>query len=140
MGAPVRVDSLNGKFIAFTSNQSGRNEIYVQAMPPGTWQKPVSINGGQSPRWKSDGKELFFVSPDAEMMAVDMTLDPVNSPGVPHRLFQLKNAALSGLANLANYDVRPAARVPAGAKARRIRLQPPPGEPLPSRLTRKASA
>jgi len=41
------------------------------------------------------------------MMAVDMTLDPVNSPGVPHRLFQLKNAGLSGLANLANYDVRP---------------------------------
>src|SRR5215470_4851329 len=79
--------SPNGKFIAFTSNESGRNEIYVQAMPPGTGQWKVSINGGQSPRWKSDGKELFFVSPDAEMMAADITLDPVCSPGVPHRLF-----------------------------------------------------
>jgi Tol biopolymer transport system component len=93
--------SPDGKFIAFTSNASGRGEIWVQAMPPGTLQKKVSINGGQSPRWKSDGKELFFVSSDAEMMAVDITLDPVFSAGVPHRLFQLAD-----LADLANYDVR----------------------------------
>jgi Tol biopolymer transport system component len=115
---PIRVGSLKGasrqgrispigKFIAFTSNKSGRDEIYVQPMPPVTGETKVSINGGHSPRWSHDGKELFFVSPDAEMMAVDMTLDPVNSPGVPHRLFQLKNADLSGLANLANFDVRP---------------------------------
>jgi Tol biopolymer transport system component len=97
--------SPNDKFIAFTSNQSGRDEIWVQAKPPGTWQKKVSINGGQSPRWRSDGKELFFVSPEAEMMAVDITLDPVVfSAGVPHRLFQLKSA---DPADLANYDVRP---------------------------------
>jgi Tol biopolymer transport system component len=95
--------SPNGKFLAFTSNESGRNEIWLQAIPPGSLQKRVSINGGQSPRWKSDGKELFFVSPDAEMMAVDITLDPVNSPGVPHRLFQLKSAHPS---DLAAYDVR----------------------------------
>jgi len=72
-------------------------------MPPGTWQKPVSINGGQSPRWKSDGKELFFVSPDAEMMAVDITLDPVFQAGVPHRLFPLKSEVPR---DLAGYDVR----------------------------------
>src|SRR5215475_5533644 len=77
--------SPNGKFIAFTSNESGRDEIYIQAMPPGTAYRNLSINGGHSPRWSHDGKELFFVSPDAEMMAVE-TLDPVNSPGVPHRL------------------------------------------------------
>jgi Tol biopolymer transport system component len=58
--------SPNGKFIAFTSNESGRDEIYVQAMPPSTGQKQVSINGGQNPRWRNDGKELFFVSRDAE--------------------------------------------------------------------------
>jgi hypothetical protein len=74
----------------FTSNKSGRDEIYVQPMPPVTGETKVSINGGHSPRWGHDGKELFFVSPDAEMMAVAMTLDPVNFPGVPHRLFQLK--------------------------------------------------
>ena len=73
-------------------------------MPPGTLQKKVSINGGQSPRWRGDGKELFFVSPDAEMTAVDITLDPVFSAGVPHRLFQLKSEYPN---DLANFDVRP---------------------------------
>jgi hypothetical protein len=96
--------SPNGKFIAFTSNASGRDEIYVQAMPPGAWQRNVSINGGQSPRWRGDGKELFFVSPDAEMMAADITLDPVFHADVPHRLFPLKSADPNVLAN---YDVRP---------------------------------
>jgi Tol biopolymer transport system component len=96
--------SPNGKFVAFTSNESGRDEIYVQAMPPATWQQKVSINGGQSPRWSHDGKELFFVSPDAEMMAVNIKLDPVFFAGVPHRLFQLKS---TDPIDLANYDVRP---------------------------------
>jgi Tol biopolymer transport system component len=96
--------SPDGKFIAFTTLESGRSEIYVQAMAPATGYRKVSINGGQSPRWRGDGKELFFVSPDAEMMAVDMTLDPVNSQGVPHRLFQLKGTDPN---DLANYDVRP---------------------------------
>ena len=96
--------SPNGKCIAFTSNESGRNEIYVQTMTPSTGQWKVSINGGQGPRWRSDGKELFFVSPDAEMMAVDITNDPVFSAGVPHRLFPLKSADPT---NLADYDVRP---------------------------------
>jgi Tol biopolymer transport system component len=97
--------SPNGKFIAFTSNESGRDEIYIQAMPPATAYRNLSINGGHSPRWSHDGKELFFVSPDAKMMAVE-TLDPVNSPGVPHRLFQLqKEIPIDRLAT--PYDVRP---------------------------------
>jgi hypothetical protein len=96
--------SPNGKFIAFTSNASGRDEIYIQKMPPSTSPQKVSINGGQSPHWKSDGKELLFVSPDAEMMAVDITPDPVFHAGVPHRLFQLKSANPN---DLANFDVRP---------------------------------
>jgi Tol biopolymer transport system component len=96
--------SPNGKFIAFTSDESDRNEIYVQAMPPGTWQQRVSINGGRNPRWRGDGKELFFLSPDAAMMAVDIKLDPVFSAGVPHRLFPHKSAEPT---NVADYDVRP---------------------------------
>jgi Tol biopolymer transport system component len=106
--------SPNGKFIAFTSNESGRSEIWVQAMPPDAWyQRKVSVNGGRSLRWKSDGKELFFVSPDGWMMAVDITLDPVFSAGTPHRLFPLKSTDPMYRADptrsdfLADYDVRP---------------------------------
>jgi hypothetical protein len=96
--------SPDGKFIAFTTLVSGRDEIYLQAMPPSTEERKVSINGGQSPRWRGDGKELFFVSPEAEMMGVDITIYPVFSVGVPHRLFPLKSA---DPADLAAYDVRP---------------------------------
>jgi hypothetical protein len=96
--------SPDGKFIAFTSRESDRDEIYVQPIPPATAPPiRVSVNGGVSPRWRHDGKELFFVSPDAEMMAVDIRLDPVFSRGVPHRLFQLKSADPP---DLAGYDVR----------------------------------
>jgi hypothetical protein len=56
-----------------------------------------------SPTWRHDGRELFFVSSDAEMMAVDIKLDPILDPGVPHRLFQLKNA---DPIDLVSYDVR----------------------------------
>jgi hypothetical protein len=94
--------SSNGKFIAFTSNESGRDEIYVQSMEPAMGYRKVSINGGRSPRWRGDGKELVFLSPDAEMMAVDM--DPVFPPGVPHRLFPHKSAEPT---DVADYDVRP---------------------------------
>jgi hypothetical protein len=73
-------------------------------MPPATGYKKVSINGGVSPRWSHDGKELFFVSPDAEMMAVAITLDPVFHVGVPHRLFPLKSADPN---DQTAYDVRP---------------------------------
>ena len=76
-------------------------------MPPATWQNKVSINGGRNPRWRNDGKELFFVSRDAEMMAMDMTLEPVNSRAVPHRLFPLKSA---DPIDLPYYDVRPDGR------------------------------
>ncbi|HKE25257.1 MAG TPA: protein kinase, partial [Bryobacteraceae bacterium] len=99
--------SPNGKFIAFTSNESGRSEIYVQPMPPAAGYQKVSVNGGQSPRWRGDGKELFFVSPDAEMMAVDITLDPVFHVSMPHRLFPLKSTEPIVMAASANYDVRP---------------------------------
>jgi Tol biopolymer transport system component len=98
--------SPNGKFIAFTSNESGRDEIYVQRMRPATGYKKVSISGGHSPRWSHDGKELFFVSPDAEMMALDVTLDPVSSPILPQRLFQLKTEVPRDTAP-SPYDVRP---------------------------------
>ena len=98
--------SPDGKFFAFTSNESGRDEIYIQAMPPATVYRNLSINGGHSPRWSHDSKELFFVSPDAKMMAVDITLDPVNSPAMPHRLFQLPTE-ISFDVLAAPFDVRP---------------------------------
>jgi Tol biopolymer transport system component len=102
--------SPNNKFIAFASDsdQSGQPEIYIQPMPPGTGPtQPVSFGGGGSPRWRRDGKELFFVSrgPDSSIMrvmAVDVRAD--GSFSTPHRLFEIKDA---DPIDVGAYDVSP---------------------------------
>ena len=56
------------RWIAYQSNESGRTEVYVRAFPDGgTWQ--ISTTGGYWPRWRRDGKELYFISPDGQLMA-----------------------------------------------------------------------
>jgi hypothetical protein len=59
--------SPNGRWLAYASNESGHNEVYVRALDGrGRW--PISRNGGAQPRWRRDGKELFFVGDDANLM------------------------------------------------------------------------
>ena len=82
--------SPDGKYVAYTSNESGLSEIYVIPFPPsptgGRWL--VSKGGGVMPRWRRDGKELFYISPDNEMMSVEVATEPVFRNGTPRRLFQ----------------------------------------------------
>src|SRR5262249_848543 len=66
--------SPDGKYIACTSNESGRNEVYVLALPPAIGKWPISIDGGTEPKWRRDGKELFFIAPNRMLMAVDIKL------------------------------------------------------------------
>src|SRR4029434_1855073 len=72
--------SPDGRFLAYVSNESGRNEVYVQSYPgPGrTWQ--ISTAGGTDPHWRRDGKELFYRGLDQKLMAVEIrgseTLEP----------------------------------------------------------------
>jgi Tol biopolymer transport system component/tRNA A-37 threonylcarbamoyl transferase component Bud32 len=81
--------SPDGKWLAYQSNETGRNEIYVKQFPdgPGKWQ--VSTEGGQFVRWRGDGKELYFaVVPN--MMAVEIRVAGSSiQPGVPKILFGL---------------------------------------------------
>jgi Tol biopolymer transport system component len=83
--------SPDGNYIAFHSDKSGRDQVYVQPAPPATGETPVSINGGRVPRWRGDGKEIFFVSPDGDLMAVDIKLGRAISVGTPHKLFRFNN-------------------------------------------------
>ena len=79
--------SPNGRWVAYTSNQSGRSEVYVQSFPPseGKWQ--VSADGGMEPTWRKDGRELYYVSGD-KLIAMDVKTDtPVFEPGVAKPLF-----------------------------------------------------
>ena len=67
--------SPNGKWVAYTSLESGRIEVYVRPFPAaaGKWQ--VSTGGGEQPRWRNDGKELFYLSADHKLMAVDVNTE-----------------------------------------------------------------
>ena len=64
------VFSPDGRWIAYTSNEGGQADVYVQSFPgPGT-KSQVSRNGGSHPVWRSDGRELFYLGPDGTMMSV----------------------------------------------------------------------
>src|SRR5262249_21292423 len=57
--------------IAFTSLRTGRSEVYVETFPqPSEYPQPISRSGGRSPRWRGDGRELYFVAGDDELMTV----------------------------------------------------------------------
>ena len=78
--------SPDGRFVAYTSDESGRSEVIVAPFPsgPGT---TVSVDGGRSPRWSADGRELFFRTPEGELMAAPMRTDATVAVGRPARLF-----------------------------------------------------
>jgi len=83
--------SPDGHWLAYTSNESGQAEIYVIPFPPAPGAKwLVSRGGGVQPRWRRDGKELFYISPDSKMMSVEVNTRPVFQSGTPRSLFQTK--------------------------------------------------
>jgi Tol biopolymer transport system component len=81
--------SPDGRWVAYTSNESGRLEVYVGAfpVPNGKWQ--ISSDGGADPRWRGDGRELFYISTGGRMMAVDVAPSPAFAAGVPRPLFEI---------------------------------------------------
>jgi serine/threonine protein kinase/Tol biopolymer transport system component len=92
--------SPDSRFFAFTSNESGRNEIYVSSYPVRALKTPASTHGGTQPRWSRDGRELYFLSPDRHLMAVPVRTRPELALGAPAELF-----ALPGRRIWKDYDV-----------------------------------
>jgi Tol biopolymer transport system component len=83
--------SPNGRWLAYTSLESGRQEVYIRPFSPpsaGIW--PVSTGGGSHPRWQRDGKQLFYLSPQRKLMAVEVIEGPRFRVGVPRPLFQMR--------------------------------------------------
>ena len=84
------VFSPDGRWLAYISDESGRNEIYVRPFPKveeGKWQ--ISTDGGVEPRWAANGQELFYRTGSGnQMMAVDMTTEPTFGAGTPRLLFE----------------------------------------------------
>ncbi len=92
--------SPNGRFVAYDSNETGKMEIYVQTFPQQTGKWQISPSGGCEPFWRRDGKELFYLTPDNQLMAVPINADAATfHPGIPKPLFQ---AALIPFSNWRN--------------------------------------
>ncbi len=79
--------SPDGRWIAYSSDESGRAEVYVQSFPEhgGKWQ--VSTQGGDQPAWRADGKEVFYLSRGGEVTAVPVTTGTTFEAGIPEPLF-----------------------------------------------------
>jgi Tol biopolymer transport system component len=65
--------SPDSRWLAYETNESGRFEIVVQPFPELTGKWQVSTGGGTEPRWRADGKELYYIAPDGKMMAARVT-------------------------------------------------------------------
>jgi serine/threonine protein kinase/Tol biopolymer transport system component len=89
--------SRDGRYIAYTSNESGRFDVYAETNPPSDRRWPVSTNGGYEPRWRADGREIYYLSEDRTLMAVPVSSGPAPF-GVPRPLFQTQvHAEVSAL-------------------------------------------
>jgi eukaryotic-like serine/threonine-protein kinase len=97
--------SPDGRYVAYTSKESGRDEVYVQSFPAagGKWQ--VSTDGGDQAQWRADGKELFFLGLDRKLRAVAVKTGRGFEPGAQRVLFEARTAVPAGLASRASYAV-----------------------------------
>jgi eukaryotic-like serine/threonine-protein kinase len=98
--------SPDGLYLAYQSNESGHEEIYVHRFPQGEGRWQVSAAGGTMPRWSSRGNELFFVADD-DLMVAEVQTQPALRLGTPQKLFSGRTLNLS---SMTDYDVSPDGR------------------------------
>lgn len=75
------------RWIAYTSNETGRHEVYVRDFPGGRYKWQVSHQGGFLPHWRRDGQELFYLAPDGTLMSITVKRGAAFEFGAPQPLF-----------------------------------------------------
>jgi eukaryotic-like serine/threonine-protein kinase len=98
--------SPDGRWVAYSSDETGRDEVYIRPFPKADGQWRVSTDGGTNPRWRPDGRELFYIAPDRKLMSVSITARP-DSPALsaPRPLFQTRISGSLGRDLRNNYAV-----------------------------------
>jgi hypothetical protein len=100
--------SPDGKWIAYVSDESGRLEVYVTSFPKAGAKWQISSGGGDWPRWRRDGREIFYVAPDNRVMAAAVTAQASTfTVGQVSSLFEIRprlSQAIRGVA-APPYDV-----------------------------------
>ena len=114
--------SPDGRWLAYMSNESGQNEIYVRPFPSTSESRQqVSTSGGREPVWSRSGSELFYKNASNQLVAVQVRLQPTFVPGEREMMFSTVAYKQSG--NISSYDVSPD-----GLRFLMIRSRSTPGE------------
>jgi serine/threonine protein kinase/Tol biopolymer transport system component len=80
--------SFDGKWLAYNSDESGTHQVYIVSFPEPDRRRQVTASGGSQPRWRKDGKELYYLAPDGKLMAVDIAAGETTiDSGTPRLLF-----------------------------------------------------
>jgi Tol biopolymer transport system component len=83
--------SPNGRWVAYISNETGQFEVYVQTFPVASSKLLVSVGGGSQPRWRADGRELYYYAPNRKLMAVEVNGEgPTFTVGIARPLFEIR--------------------------------------------------
>src|SRR5262249_41768225 len=82
--------SPDGRFVAYTSDESGRAEVYVRPFPSMAEKWQVSTHGGTKPLWRRDGKELLYLADDRKLMSVELKKGSGFETSAPRALFQTR--------------------------------------------------
>jgi eukaryotic-like serine/threonine-protein kinase len=85
--------SPDGRWVAYTSSESGGSEVYVQSFPSGGGKRQVSTDGGVGPVWRGDGRELFYYARDGNLMAVPVKGGATFEAGTPLKLFGFRSGS-----------------------------------------------
>ncbi len=109
----------NPHWVAYQSDESAQNEVYVQAFPEAHNKVQISTSGGRFPKWGPGGRELFYISPDDKLVSVSLKLERDSvEPSAPHELFPLPTPTT----NFMPYDV--------SSDGQRFLVEAPPAQAL----------
>ena len=97
--------SPDGQWIAYSSNETGTWEVYVSPFPSVSSKWLVSRGGGEEPRWRRDGKEIYYLSTEGKVMAVAVRTDIKFESGTPVTLFQTHLRQSISAMDVVSYDV-----------------------------------
>jgi Tol biopolymer transport system component len=89
--------SPDGRWVAYSSDQSGRREVYVDTFPAGRGRWQISVRGGRFPRWRRDGREIFYLGAGNALMSATVEIaGSMPRFGAPARLFDLEPGPAEG--------------------------------------------
>lgn len=125
------VFSPDGRWIGYTSDETGRLEVYIQEVSPpnvraASSRLQVSADGGSRLRWRRDATEVFYIAPEGELISVPLKIHGSLDAGVPRKLFHTAIGNPTSITDSPGYAV--------AADGQRFLMYAPSKPPIPSRI------